>query len=183
MPSLLPLKRVAWEQNHMLSSALATFESNYVHHNATTDATLLNPHQQPSAMPSTGDVDVVATTLYNTRMQYIYTYAAVVTVVLYLVFQRSFAFFQLCLLASRRMHDRLFRGITRGWMSFFNANPSGRILNRFSTDIGSVDTILPVALMDVLAVSELYRREQNGSGQCVEAIYRPQYYRHRRALF
>lgn len=90
----------------------------------------------------------------TTRFHYIYTYAAAIVAVLYLVFQRSFAFFQMCLRASRRLHDRLFRGITRAWMRFFNANPSGRILNRFSTDIGNIDTVLPVALMDVLVVSE-----------------------------
>lgn len=81
-----------------------------------------------------------------------YVYAVVIVVVLNLVFARSFTFFQMCLVASRRMHDHLFCGITRAWMSFFNANPSGRILNRFSTDIGSIDTLLPVALMDVLMV-------------------------------
>lgn len=119
-------------------------------------------HQQDSQSSSD-----IATALVATRMQYIYTYAAVVLLVLYLVFQRSFAFFQLCLLASRHMHDRLFRGITRGWMSFFNGNPSGRILNRFSTDIGSVDTILPVALMDVLTVSELlYQVDSFGEIWC-----------------
>lgn len=92
--------------------------------------------------------------IVGTRAQYIYTYAATIALVLYLVFQRSFAFFQMCLRASRRLHDRLFKGITRAWMAFFNANPSGRILNRFSTDIGSIDTVLPVALMDVLLVSD-----------------------------
>lgn len=86
------------------------------------------------------------------RYNYIHTYAIAMCVVLYLVFQRSFAFIQMCLVASRQIHDKLFRGITRGWMSFFNTNASGRILNRFSKDIGNIDTFLPVAMMDCLLV-------------------------------
>lgn len=88
------------------------------------------------------------------RHKYIYCYSFSMLIVLYLVFQRSFAFFQMCLKASRNLHDKLFRGITRATMYFFNTNPSGRILNRFSKDIGSIDTTLPVALMDCLLVSE-----------------------------
>lgn len=93
--------------------------------------------------------------IHTHRYNYIYTYAIAICVVLYLVFQRSFAFIHMCLIASRRIHDHLFRGITRGWMSFFNTNPSGRILNRFSKDIGNIDTFLPVALMDCLLVKNI----------------------------
>lgn len=90
------------------------------------------------------------------RYKYITTYSVAMLIVLFLVFLRSFSFFQMCLVASRTLHDKLFRGITRGLMHFFNTNPSGRILNRFSKDIGSIDTILPVALMDCLMVSYYY---------------------------
>lgn len=90
------------------------------------------------------------------RNDYVKYYTIGIFVVLALVFHRTFAFFQMCLLASRNLHDRLFRGITRAWMSFFNANPSGRILNRFSKDIDNIDTILPVALIDCLLVSNGY---------------------------
>lgn len=66
---------------------------------------------------------------------------------------RSFLFFYICLRATVRLHDRLFRGITRATMYFFNTNPSGRILNRFSRDIGCIDTFLPFAMMDCILVS------------------------------
>lgn len=90
--------------------------------------------------------------IWDERHKYIYYYSFSMMIVLYLVFQRSFAFFIMCLKASRNLHDKLFRGITRATMYFFNTNPSGRILNRFSKDIGSIDTTLPVALMDCLLV-------------------------------
>lgn len=37
-------------------------------------------------------------------------------------------------------------------MNFFNTNPSGRILNRFSKDLGQVDEILPSVMMDVMQI-------------------------------
>lgn len=33
-------------------------------------------------------------------------------------------------------------------MRFFDTNPSGRILNRFSKDMGATDELLPKALLD-----------------------------------
>ncbi|KAJ6637207.1 putative multidrug resistance-associated protein lethal [Pseudolycoriella hygida] len=102
--------------------------------------------QDNVSMSITENMDLI----WDERHEYIYYYSFSMLIVLYLVFQRSFAFFQMCLKASRNLHDKLFRGITRATMYFFNTNPSGRILNRFSKDIGSIDTTLPVALMDCL---------------------------------
>lgn len=37
-------------------------------------------------------------------------------------------------------------------MRFFDINPSGRILNRFSKDMGTIDEILPKMLMDSIQI-------------------------------
>lgn len=87
------------------------------------------------------------------RQQNILIYSIAVVVVLGLTLTRSFSFFQMCLRASITLHDKLFRGIIRAKMYFYNNNPSGRILNRFSKDIGSIDVQLPIAMMDCLVVS------------------------------
>ncbi|KAM7360228.1 red dog mine isoform 2-T2 [Cochliomyia hominivorax] len=71
------------------------------------------------------------------------------TLVVYLL--RTFGFFRMCLRISLKLHDRLFLGITRTSMYFFNTNSSGRILNRFSKDIRTVDADLPHTLMDCLS--------------------------------
>lgn len=42
----------------------------------------------------------------------------------------------------------MFRSICETMMSFFHSNPSGRILNRFSKDLGSMDEQLPKVLLD-----------------------------------
>lgn len=35
---------------------------------------------------------------------------------------------------------------------FFNTNPSGRILNRFSKDMGQIDEMLPAVMIDVIQI-------------------------------
>lgn len=92
------------------------------------------------------------------RIRYIITYAILVSVALYAYIHRTFAFFSICLKASIRLHDRLFRGVTRATMYFYNKNPSGRILNRFSRDINSIDISLPPALLECISVS-LHQRK------------------------
>ncbi|KAH0544123.1 probable multidrug resistance-associated protein lethal(2)03659 [Cotesia glomerata] len=81
---------------------------------------------------------------------YIFSALTVLTIVLSLV--RSFAFFELCVTASKRLHDKMFRNISRATMRFFNTNPSGRILNRFSKDIGAIDELLPMAMIDCIQI-------------------------------
>lgn len=81
---------------------------------------------------------------------YIYSGITVLTIIVTLV--RSSAFFDMCMRASRNLHDRMFSSISRATMRFFNTNTSGRILNRFSKDVGSVDELLPIALIDCLQI-------------------------------
>ncbi|EDW98328.1 probable multidrug resistance-associated protein lethal(2)03659 [Drosophila yakuba] len=85
------------------------------------------------------------------RQELVLFYATILgaTLIVYLI--RTFGFFKMCLRISLHLHDRLFRGITRASMYFFNTNSSGRILNRFSKDIRTVDTDLPHTLLDCLA--------------------------------
>lgn len=81
---------------------------------------------------------------------WVYCVITVATIVITLV--RSFSFFSVCMRASISLHDRMFRSITHTTMRFFNTNPSGRILNRFSKDMGAIDELLPGAMIDVLQI-------------------------------
>lgn len=87
------------------------------------------------------------------RAQYVLIYTSTMCLVLWLVVQRGVSFFYMCLRASRRMHDQLFRGIIHATMFFFNTNSSGRIINRFSKDISGVDSTLPIVLYESMFVS------------------------------
>lgn len=89
----------------------------------------------------------------DSRTNYIITYAILMVVATYVYVHRTFAFFLMCMRASVKLHDKLFRGVTRATMFFYNNNPSGRILNRFSRDINNIDTLLPPSMMDCISVS------------------------------
>ncbi|XP_049948143.1 ATP-binding cassette sub-family C member 4-like [Schistocerca serialis cubense] len=65
---------------------------------------------------------------------------------------RSIAFFKMCMRASRNMHNTMFNCILRAPMRFFDTNPSGRILNRFSKDMGSTDELLPQFLIMMIQI-------------------------------
>jgi ABC-type multidrug transport system fused ATPase/permease subunit len=47
--------------------------------------------------------------------------------------------------AGRKLHWIILIGVLHAPMSFFDTTPIGRIINRFTKDIDSVDTILPFA--------------------------------------
>ncbi|KAJ8920888.1 hypothetical protein NQ315_015681 [Exocentrus adspersus] len=81
---------------------------------------------------------------------WIYTVIIVATAVAAVT--RSLTFFTICMRASMRLHDRMFTSIIHASMRFFNTNTSGRILNRFSKDLGAVDELLPYALMDTTQI-------------------------------
>ncbi|XP_058443653.1 ATP-binding cassette sub-family C member 4-like [Malaya genurostris] len=86
------------------------------------------------------------------RYQFIVTYAVLIGAFVYLIVQRTFSFSSTCLRISMTLHDRMFQGLTRATMHFFNTNPSGRILNRFSNDIGAIDTELPFSLFECITI-------------------------------
>ncbi len=79
-------------------------------------------------------------------------FAALTLGTVVLTLSRSFVFFNVTMKASRVLHDAMFDGVTRATMYFFNVNPSGRILNRFSKDVGQIDETLPFILVDVFQI-------------------------------
>ncbi|KAG6460722.1 hypothetical protein O3G_MSEX012179 [Manduca sexta] len=87
-----------------------------------------------------------------TRYDCIYIYSGMVIALVVISLLRSFMFFSMAMRASTRLHNNMFASITRAPMRFFHVNPSGRILNRFSKDMGAVDEVLPSALLDVLQI-------------------------------
>ena len=60
-----------------------------------------------------------------------------------LVLLGSFALAIGAIFASKTLHDKMLESIMRSPMSFFDTTPLGRILNRFSKDIYTVDESIP----------------------------------------
>jgi ATP-binding cassette subfamily C (CFTR/MRP) protein 4 len=65
---------------------------------------------------------------------------------------RAFLSLNLTVKASQRLHDQMTESVLRAQISFFDTNPLGRILNRFSADVGSNDDMLPPTLFDFSVV-------------------------------
>lgn len=62
-------------------------------------------------------------------------------------------FFKVSKAISQNLHDSMFQGIILTAMRFFNVNPSGRIMNRFSADMGIIDETLPVVMLIAAVVN------------------------------
>ncbi|KAF0759728.1 putative multidrug resistance-associated protein lethal(2)03659 isoform X3 [Aphis craccivora] len=63
---------------------------------------------------------------------------------------RLITFVSISMSASINLHNNMFDTLIRATTYFFNTNLSGSILNRFSKDIGTIDEMLPVSLLDCI---------------------------------
>ncbi|XP_017083873.2 probable multidrug resistance-associated protein lethal(2)03659 [Drosophila eugracilis] len=88
----------------------------------------------------------------NSDPQDMYFFAALNMGVVVLTIVRTMLFYKMAMRSSTQMHNAMYQGITRAAMYFFNTNPSGRILNRFSKDLGQLDEILPTVMLDVIQI-------------------------------
>lgn len=84
---------------------------------------------------------------------YAYVYSGIVIALFVIASVRAAAFFRTCANASQNLHDTMFRGLISTTMKFFDENPVGRITNRFTKDLGSVDEVLPRILFDALQIN------------------------------
>lgn len=71
---------------------------------------------------------------------------------LVLTILRSVQLAMRALAASKRLHNKLLNRILYAKLYFFDINPKGRILNRFSKDVDAMDMALPIASQDVLQI-------------------------------
>lgn len=108
--------------------------------------TLPEPHQDANNQTYTNLWDSIIDDPYFD----VYLFTAITLLTIITTFWRSFALINACVRGSKTLHNAMFQKITRAQMYFFNTNPSGRILNRFSKDIGQIDEILPSIWIDVI---------------------------------
>ncbi|XP_050315625.1 probable multidrug resistance-associated protein lethal(2)03659 isoform X2 [Anthonomus grandis grandis] len=87
-------------------------------------------------------------TVYLTDDLSIVIYSCIIISLIVLTLSRSMFFFRFALKASTTLHNNMFDKIVYGTMRFFNTNPSGRILNRFSHDMNEVDEKLPSTMIN-----------------------------------
>ncbi|KAK9870720.1 hypothetical protein WA026_008289 [Henosepilachna vigintioctopunctata] len=85
-----------------------------------------------------------------TQNFYIKVHTFLIVFAISLTILRSGVFFRICMSASKKLHNLMFSNILHAKMRFFDTNPSGRILNRFSNDMGIIDEKLPISTLMTL---------------------------------
>ncbi|XP_072883242.1 ATP-binding cassette sub-family C member 4 isoform X2 [Hemitrygon akajei] len=83
---------------------------------------------------------------------YLGTYAGLTISVLLFGVVRSLLIFKVLVNASQDLHNKMFTSIIKAPVLFFDKNPIGRILNRFSKDVGHLDDLLPYTFMDFFQI-------------------------------
>jgi ABC-type bacteriocin/lantibiotic exporter with double-glycine peptidase domain len=65
---------------------------------------------------------------------------------------RSFMFYALSILTAKKLHEKMLNSVVGTKVRFFDTNPIGRIMNRFSMDVGNLDDLLPSTTHEAIYV-------------------------------
>ena len=83
---------------------------------------------------------------------YVYLYTGLALGSTLLLYLSAFSCYQATINSSRNLHKAMLEAVVKATVHFFDTNPSGRICNRFSNDIGLMDETLVSAFFDLLDV-------------------------------
>ncbi|XP_035380969.1 multidrug resistance-associated protein 4 isoform X3 [Electrophorus electricus] len=83
---------------------------------------------------------------------YLGIYSGLTVATIIFGFLCSLLMFNTLVCSAQTLHNRMFSCILRTPVRFFDINPIGRILNRFSKDIGHVDSLMPWTFVDFIQV-------------------------------
>ena len=75
---------------------------------------------------------------------------ALTAYIIFIYIVKNIVFSHIMVRASHRFHNKMLDRIVKNPVQFFDTNPLGRILNRFSNDLGVLDKFLPVTSMEVM---------------------------------
>ncbi|CAK9794749.1 ATP-binding cassette sub-family C member 4 [Anthophora plagiata] len=91
-------------------------------------------------------------TKYLDRDTALWIYEAFIVASIVFTSIRNIVFYKICMNASKNLHNLMFSSLLQAPMLFFDTHPSGRILNRFSKDVGAVDEILPRTMIESIQI-------------------------------
>ncbi|XP_015272616.1 PREDICTED: multidrug resistance-associated protein 4 [Gekko japonicus] len=83
---------------------------------------------------------------------YLGIYAGLTVATILFSVLRCLLIFRVLVNSAQTLHDKMFQSILKAPVLFFDRNPIGRILNRFSKDIGHLDDLLPLTFLDFIQV-------------------------------
>eukprot|EP00048_Salpingoeca_helianthica_P001500 m.49642 g.49642 ORF g.49642 m.49642 type:complete len:579 (+) comp11508_c0_seq1:1817-3553(+) len=85
--------------------------------------------------------------------KYLLIYMALVIALMIGAAIRTVYFFFASTRASQELHDESFSTVLHAPMRFFDTNPVGRIVNRFSKDLSLIDDMMPWTMLDFLQLA------------------------------
>ncbi|XP_040888565.1 multidrug resistance-associated protein 4 [Toxotes jaculatrix] len=83
---------------------------------------------------------------------YLGVYGGLTAATIIFGFARNLVLFNVLVRCAQSLHNRMFDAILRTPVRFFDINPIGRVLNRFSKDIGQLDSNMPWTFVDFIQV-------------------------------
>ena len=89
---------------------------------------------------------------WQQQTENLYIYGGLVAAALILSIMRAAAFFNAAINSSKHLHTSMLSAVLRAPILFFDTNPIGRILNRFSRDIGIMDELLPEIFLEAVQI-------------------------------
>ncbi|XP_025056144.1 multidrug resistance-associated protein 4 isoform X5 [Alligator sinensis] len=107
-------------------------------------------NQQKNLNVTTNGNGGVNETVHLDLTLYLGIYAGLTVVTILFGIIRSLLVFQVLVNAGQILHNKMFQSILKAPVLFFDRNPIGRILNRFSKDIGHLDDLLPLTFLDFM---------------------------------
>ncbi|CAF3578840.1 unnamed protein product [Rotaria sp. Silwood1] len=84
------------------------------------------------------------------KNHYPYVYLGLVIATCIIAIFRADYFFHIILRGTSVFHNRMFKGVLYSSLRFYESNPVGRILNRFSKDQQVLDELLPLTFFDTI---------------------------------
>lgn len=105
-----------------------------------------------STVRSINQTIIANDTYYFDNATALWIYGIFIIVCVVMTTARNVMFYKICMNASKNLHNTMFGCLLKAPMRFFNTHASGRILNRFSKDIGCVDELLPMAMIDSIQI-------------------------------
>ena len=74
-------------------------------------------------------------------------FAALIGIYIVTTFLRSIVIYQIVLKSATKLHDTITQRVLRANILFFDSNPIGRIVTRFSKDLITFDLIVPILMI------------------------------------
>ncbi|KAK5650692.1 hypothetical protein RI129_001721 [Pyrocoelia pectoralis] len=95
----------------------------------------------------------------QTELSFIYVYCSITVTAIAFGILRLILFVNVAIESSKSLHNSMLSNLLHATLNFFNLNSSGRILNRFTMDLLSMDEVLPtmslVSTVVILSVTGL----------------------------